>query len=206
MDFYESIFQVFHVSGFFKGNFQPTSCRYVWKKRREVKSTPGSGTKDQSVLTNVVSSNNLDTSQSEVGKEMKNFLNHKRELSISFNLDMFNKTIGGRNYSYGRLVGAIGTSGEDSPPYFTLGRLLEPVFSDKQNNTNVWFTPFTFEKSKAKLFMDFGNSLQIDRNGDILESLIGKLGIGYVKTGCRFPCLCCWFPCYVVGFHVMLSS
>ena len=164
---------VIDVHGFFKGDFQHTSCRYIWNKLKGTESTPGESTKYQSVLTNVVFGPNVD--KSHVAKELQDGLGSKRELSISFNLDLFNKTIGSKNFTYGRIVGSIGLSGRDSPPYFTYGRLLKPV----DGVEDASFAPFTFEEDEGKIYIDLGNSLAIDGDGKILES-VKKLSIGYL--------------------------
>ena len=167
---------VIDVHGFFKGDFQHTSCRYIWNKLKGTESTPGESTKYQSVLTNVVFGPNVD--KSHVAKELQEGLGLKRELSISFNLDLFSKTIGSQNFTYGRIVGSIGLSGRDSPPYFTYGRLLKPV----DGVQDASFAPFTFEKQEGKIYIDLGNSLAIDGHGNVLKS-VEQLTIGYLDKG-----------------------
>ena len=167
------------VDGFFKGDLDLSSVRYLWHKMAGIPPDFGDGARYQSVLTNVQFGPNSIVKQSKIAQYLKDAIGVEQKLSISFNMDMMSEDIRKDNYSYGRLVGSIGISGKNSPPYFTYGRMFKPL----PGFLDFSFAPFVFETIGAKkqhLFIDLGNSLAIDRNGKTKES-IGKLSIGINK-------------------------
>ncbi|XP_028403095.1 uncharacterized protein LOC114525846 [Dendronephthya gigantea] len=163
------------VRDFFKADFQRVGFRYMWPKMKgSVQSTEISGTAYQSVLTNVQFGTRSEESQ--ITGYLKQYLNrsNRKELSIRFNVDMYDSSVTSDNFTYGRIVGSIGISGYNSPPFVNFGRMLKR----NGNNPNFWVSPFVYDQQKGSLFLDLGNSLAITENGNLVKS-IGNLALAY---------------------------
>ena len=161
------------VKDFFKADFQRVGFRYMWSKMKvSVHSMAKYGAMYQSVLTNVQFGTRSEDSA--ITKYLKDHLNrsNKKELSIRFNIDMYNSFGNSDNFTYARIVGSIGISGYDSPPYATFGRMLKP----NGNNPNFWVSPFVYDHEKRSLLLDLGNSLAITEDGNLVKS-IGNLAL-----------------------------
>ena len=169
-----------NVRGFFKGNFQRSSYQYLWTKIPELGWIPSFGGKYQSVLTDVWFGPNEQPRYSEVARDFKMLIGVEQKLSISFNLDMTDLDYRSANFTFGRIVGSIGILGRDSPPYAIFGRMLKPL----PGVNEFYHTPFVVDNVEKKMFIDLGNSLAMDKNGNILDS-VKKLGIGWYDTSSK---------------------
>ena len=165
------------VKDFFKGDFQRVGFQYMWSKMKvNVHSMAVFGAAYQSVLTNVQFGSRIGASPiTQHLKEQLNF-SDKKELSIRFNIDMYDSFDTSANFTCARIVGSIGISGHDSPPYFTFGRMLKP----NNDPPNFWFSPFVYDYEKKTLLLDLGNSLAITEDGNIVKS-IGNLALAYTN-------------------------
>ena len=133
------------VKDFFKGDFQRVGFQYMWRKMKvNVHSMAVFGVAYQSVLTNVQFGSRIGASP--ITQHLKEHLNFsdKKELSIRFNIDMYDSFDTSANFTCARIVGSIGISGHDSPPYFTFGRMLKP----NNDPPNFWFSPFVYDYEK----------------------------------------------------------
>ena len=87
------------------------------------------------------------------------------------------------NYFIAPYSGTIGLLGQKSPPFFTHGRMM------KSQNESVQDTPFYVNQRHRKIFIDFGNSFQVYKNGSIAtdnyEGLLVALPVS------RYPSLTC---------------
>ncbi|XP_046855230.1 uncharacterized protein LOC124448267 isoform X3 [Xenia sp. Carnegie-2017] len=173
------------VENFFKGDFQSVPFQYMWTRYR-VDDNKHYGAVYQSVLHNVQFGYRAD--ESDIVKFFKrNVDNNDIKLSIHFNIDQFVTDSQQNNFTIARIVGSIGISGPKSPPYFTLGRLLEPVYNSSCNYS-VWYAPFVKEKKDNDhyVLVDFGNSFQIDSKGNVTEN-IGQLRFGLLEKSSSQP-------------------
>lgn len=155
------------VENFFKGDFQSVPFQYMWS-RYPVGGDKQYGAVYQSVLDNVQFGYRAD--ESDIVKFFKrNVDNNDIKLSIHFNIDRFVADSQQNNFTIARIVGSIGISGPESPPYFTLGRLLEPVYSSSSTHS-FWYAPFVKENKDNDhyILVDFGNSFQMDSNGNVI--------------------------------------
>ena len=174
------------IEDFLRGDFQRTSFQYMSPKMRGVNGMPGLGARYQSVLTNVTFGPNVGISK--VATEMMNLIGIKQELSIAFNLDLMDVDHLSKSFTYGRIVGSIGINGRESYPYFNVGRMMKPI--QVQNNMfqpNYQFNTFQFiltestgpdEPDERKMLIDLGNSLPINKAGDV--SLENRLSFGLI--------------------------
>lgn len=97
------------IKDFFKGDFQRVGFQYLWSKMKvNVHSLATYGAAYQSVLTNVQFGSR--SGASPITKHLEEYLNHsdKKELSIRFNVDMYDSFGTSANFTYGRIVGSIG--------------------------------------------------------------------------------------------------
>ena len=59
--------------------------------------------------------------------------------------------------------------GKKSPPFFTHGRMMKAVSNYFQD------APFYVDQTKGKVFVDFGNSLPIDKHGRLDTTILDQL-------------------------------
>ncbi len=162
------------IENFLRGDFQRTSFQYMWPKMKDVEGMPGLGARYQSLLTNVIFGSRVNTSK--FAKEFSESIGERQELSIAFNLDLMDIDHLSKSFTYGRVVGSIGIAGREAYPYFNVGRMMKPL-KNVQN-----FNSFQFildETKNRKMLIDWGNSLPIDKMGDI--SLEKNLQFGTIE-------------------------
>ena len=178
---YQTVSEVYgwsiRVDEFFQGDFQRVGFQYMWGKM----SSPGDagyGAIYQSVLTNVQFGWKTETSKfcQDFREQLEK--TEKKQLSIRFNIDMYNTNDALGDFTYARIVGSIGILGFDAPPYFTHGRLLKPLTDVK----SFWFAPFVYDNIHRDFFLDLGNSLAIKKDGNFYEEAIGNLALGLVRN------------------------
>ena len=165
------------VGGFFKADMEPASFQSLWVKMRDeppVKDDYGQGSRLQSVLKNVQFSAKPETSK--IVNYIKTHIGPNRQLSICFNIDMMGEHPA-FNYTFARIVGSIGLAGEKAPHFFNYGRLLRRLPSQEE----LSYASFRVDGNKEKIYIDLGNSLPIDRRGNIL-STVGQLQLGVFKA------------------------
>ncbi|XP_028403091.1 uncharacterized protein LOC114525845 [Dendronephthya gigantea] len=179
------------VNNFFKADFKRVGFRYMWSKMKGGEPSMAKyGAIYQSVLTNVQFGTRSE--ESPITKYLKEYLNrsNKKELSIRFNVDMYDSFATSGNYTYARMVGSIGISGYNSPPFVNFGRMLRP----NGNNPNFWVSPFVYDHQKGSLLLDLGNSLAITEDGNLVKS-IGNLALAYTgSTEDTIKCPETWKP------------
>ncbi|XP_028414929.1 uncharacterized protein LOC114538017 [Dendronephthya gigantea] len=187
------------VRDFFKADFQRVGFRYMWRKMKAGHGLAVYGAAYQSVLKNVQFGNRSEDSR--ITKYLKEHLERsdKKELSIRFNVDMYDSSSTTANFSYGRIVGSIGISGRDSPPYVTFGRMLKPIIG---TGPDFWYTPFVYDQEKKTILIDLGNSLGITEEGIPLKS-IGNMAIAYTDNNedDNIKCPKVWNPFGRISFN-----
>ena len=185
------------VKDFFKADFQRVGSQYKWSKMKAGDGVDVYGATYQSVLKNVQFGTRSEDSP--ITKYLKERLSRsdKKELSIRFNVDMYNPFSTTAEFSYGRIVGSFGILGHDSPPYFTFGRMLKPIGT----SPNFWFTPFVYDSTKKTLLIDLGNSLGITKDGRPVKS-IGNLALTYTDNNKnnKIECPNKWNPFGLISF------
>ena len=177
------------IDNFLRGDFQRVSFQYMWGKmlgeKASVNVMHALGARYQSVLANVTFGSKASKG---FAKELKEGIGKDQQLSIAFNIDFMDVDHLSRNYTYGRLVGSIGIAGRESYPYFNVGRMMKPL--PQQNRFNNF--QFILSKSKEsdgshrKMLVDLGNSLPIDKMGQI--SLKYNLAFGTISKGQELVC------------------
>ena len=65
---------------------------------------------------------------------------------------------------YHIFLGTIGLIGRRSPSFFTHGRMMKTLVKTLQD------TPFYVDKRTKKVFADFGNTFQVDKDGILITS------------------------------------
>ena len=65
---------------------------------------------------------------------------------------------------YHIFLGTIGLIGRRSPSFFTHGRMMKTLVKTLQD------TPFYVDKRTKKVFADFGNTFQVDKDGNLTTS------------------------------------
>ena len=159
------------IGGYFKGDMERASFQSLWYKMIDVPNDDyGQGSRLQSVLNNVQFS--AKKNDSSIVQHIRENIGPNQKLSICFNVDMMGEHPAA-NYSYARIVGSIGLAGEKAPYFFDHGRLLRHL----QATTELSYAPFTVAEHKRKIYIDLGNTLAIDRHGDVLVS-VGQLALG----------------------------
>ncbi|KXJ05087.1 hypothetical protein AC249_AIPGENE14166, partial [Exaiptasia diaphana] len=159
------------IGDFFSADFTPTPSQYFWPKMIDGDSE---GAVFQSVLTGLTWIHDKATSPfiEEWKKEMNKRNVHSDKLSIRFNVDMYEDDFKKSTFTYGRITGTIGLMGVKSPPFFSHGRMLH------RQSPNVQSAPFIVDKKKRKIYIDFGNSLPITKNGSFDTKVLQKLYVG----------------------------
>jgi hypothetical protein len=90
-------------------------------------------------------------------------------LSIKFNLDGYDMTPGTNNFTFGRIVGAIGPQLAGEPAHFVAGRALDPVGNSAMMSAYA-------EIAGGTLTIDLGNSLQTQTPGGPIAN-VGPLNL-----------------------------
>ena len=177
------------IDNFLRGDFQRVSFQYMWGKmvgeESSVNVMHGLGARYQSVLANVA----FGPSAIEgFAKELKEGIGKDQQLSIAFNLDLMDVDHLSKNFTYGRIVGSIGIAGRESYPYFNVGRMMKPLPQLTRFNNFQFLLSKSKEsdRSQRKMLVDLGNSLPIDKMGQI--SLKFNLVFGTVPKGQVLVC------------------
>ena len=89
-------------------------------------------------------------------------------LSIKFNVDGCDTDITSPNFTWGRIVGAIGPYGEGEPRHFVAGRLLRPAAAASFNPAPA---PARLDDAAETLFVDLGNSLPTASEGGPIQDV-----------------------------------
>ena len=90
-------------------------------------------------------------------------------LSIKFNVDGYDMTPGTNNFTFGRIVGAIGPQLAGEPAHFVAGRALDPVGNSAMMSAYA-------EIAGGTLTIDLGNSLQTQTPGGPIAN-VGPLNL-----------------------------
>jgi hypothetical protein len=96
------------------------------------------------------------------------------QLSIKFNVDGFNDTMGTAGFTTGRVVGSIGPYVQGEPKYFVAGRVLPPTGNSPFNTSYA-------EIHGEVLTLDLGNSLPTESSGGPLAD-IGPLSLALLPA------------------------
>lgn len=154
------------IDNFLRGDFQRVSFQYLWGKMEGEESMRALGTRYQSVLTDVTFGPNAAKG---LAKEFKEGIGKDQQLSIAFNLDLMEADHLSKNFTYGRIVGSIGIAGRESYPYFNVGRMMKPLPQlNRFNNFQFLLSKSKkSDRSQRKMLVDLGNSLPIDKIGQI---------------------------------------
>ncbi|WP_316822549.1 hypothetical protein [Pedobacter gandavensis] len=108
---------------FVKGDFKPVGFNDIWWNRSvDLTRSPGAAATYQSVLNNLEWS--IDGTASRYLQELQ--AESPDQLSMKFNVDVFNQTVTDAHFTIGRVVGSIGPSNVTEPDHFTLGRQFVP--------------------------------------------------------------------------------
>lgn len=103
------------------------------------------------------------------------------ELSIKFNLDMYNDDFSSPNFTLGRIAGAVGPYFSEEPVHTVLGRQLAPLVLPKPYNApgtpfgTYSFATAVIDDRTKELVLDLGNSLQF--NSDYTVNNQGTLQV-----------------------------
>lgn len=97
------------------------------------------------------------------------------KLSIKFVVDGFNDTPGTPDFTWGRIVGAIGPYVEGEPARFTNARYLRPPAIP---NPTMNYAPAVLDEVKKVLHLDLSNSLQTSSvGGPLVDGGIIEVGV-----------------------------
>ncbi|WP_316839860.1 hypothetical protein [Pedobacter gandavensis] len=164
-----------------KGEFTPVGFNDIWWKRTvNAGGSPGAAATYQSVLTG------LNWTEGGLNSRYLNELKAESpdQLSMKFNVDIFNQTVTDANFTIGRVVGSIGPSKLEEPSHFTLGRQFVPdlicnqgMYLPDPKNALYVATALVLEESK-QIVLDLGNCLTTTSpDGKIAESRRLLLGL-----------------------------
>ncbi|MCE7996391.1 MAG: hypothetical protein HEP71_30715 [Roseivirga sp.] len=103
-------------------------------------------------------------------------------LSIKFTVDGFDDDMTSPEFTWGRVVGAIGPYEETEPAYFVNARYLRPVALNQKGGAVLNFAPARIDKKNATLFLDMGNSLLTSGSGGPTLDM-GKMEVGILELG-----------------------
>lgn len=150
---------------FVKGDFKPVGFIDIWWNRSiDLKGSPGAAATYQSVLTNLKWS--IDGIDSRYLRELQ--AESPDQLSMKFNVDIFNQTVTDAHFTIGRVVGSIGPSSAAEPDHFTLGRQFVPdmvcqsgMYLPKTvGNFPLYVATALVREDTKQIVLDLGNCLK----------------------------------------------
>jgi len=145
-----------------KGTYDPAPFTNIFFGRApSIGGSDGASAIYQSVINNIVW--DIDKSKSTYLQQL-NEISHD-QLSIEFNVDLYQSDSTNAQFTLGRIAGSIGPSTTAEPAQFVLGRQLFPTNPRNRN----FATAIVDEKIKS-LVLDLGNSLQINADGSVAET------------------------------------
>jgi hypothetical protein len=157
------------------GDFEPMAFIDIWFRARGAQ--PGddapAGAMWQSVLTNLQWG---DLGGSTFLQDLKSQADVSGLLSIKFNVDGFNLTLGDPDFMCGRIVGTIGPAASDEPHHLVVGRQF--MAANVPGNRGFFrplhginFCAARIDTSAKSIFLDLGNALPTDTPGSAPANL-----------------------------------
>ena len=107
-------------------------------------------------------------------------------LSMRFNVDGYNMTLGAPDFTRGRIAGTIGVASATEPKHFVAGRQFMARAASGGNffkpTGSINFCTGVVDEALGRVFVDLGNALPTVGPGGPQEDL-GELTLGYVAPG-----------------------
>jgi hypothetical protein len=107
-------------------------------------------------------------------------------LSMRFNVDGYNMTLGSPDFTRGRIAGTIGVASASEPKHFVAGRQFMARAASGGNffkpTGSINFCTALVDEELGRIFIDLGNALPTVGPGGPQEDL-GELTVGYVVAG-----------------------
>jgi hypothetical protein len=198
----------FSGSAVLVGNFEVAAFYDIWFRATVGGGDAPMGAFYQSVLTNIQWG---DVSSSPFLEQL--MAASPDLLSIKFNLDGINMTLGTPTFSQGRVVGTIGPATVDEPKHFVAGRLLRSApGTDPNPNLQpmalqgtppawpMFFAPFRVDDNRQVVLVDFGNSVSSTTPGGPVNPALSNLQLALLpasgntlmgQVNCQAPN---WYP------------
>ncbi|HWN10839.1 MAG TPA: hypothetical protein VNO50_16485 [Pyrinomonadaceae bacterium] len=163
------------------GNFEVAAFSDIWFRATVGGGDAPMGAFYQSVLTNIQWG---DVSNSRFLEQL--MAASPDLLSIKFNLDGINMSLGTPTFTQGRVVGTIGPATIDEPKHFVAGRLLRSAPGTDPTNPPItlqgtppaspmFFAPFRVDDKRQVVLVDFGNSISTTTPGGPVNPTLGVL-------------------------------
>ncbi len=103
-------------------------------------------------------------------------------LSIRFNVDGYNHSLGTDDFSLGRIVGTIGVASAAEPRHFVPGRQLIAASGQFVGGGAINYCTAVVDEARGRILLDLGNALATSSPGGP-QANIGTLTLGYVPAG-----------------------
>jgi hypothetical protein len=107
-------------------------------------------------------------------------------LSIRFNVDGYNHTLGEPGFALGRVVGTIGVASAAEPRHFAAGRQLIAAAGGFVSRGAINYCTAVVDEARGQILLDLGNALPTSIPGGP-QADIGELTLGYVPSGAADP-------------------
>ncbi len=107
-------------------------------------------------------------------------------LSLRFNVDGYNHTLGEPDFALGRVVGTIGVASAAEPRHFVAGRQLIAASGGFVSGGAVNYCTAVVDEARGQVLLDLGNALPTSIPGGP-QADIGELTLGYVAPGATDP-------------------
>jgi len=157
-----------------KGTYDPAPFTNIFFGRApSIGGSDGASAIYQSVIKHIVW--DIDKSKSTYLKQLHE-ISHD-QLSIEFNVDLYQSDSTNAQFTLGRIAGSIGPSTTAEPAQFVLGRQLFPTNPRNRN----FATAIVDEKLKS-LVLDLGNSLQVNADGSVAETRELTIAVNQSQT------------------------
>jgi hypothetical protein len=161
--------------------FQPAAFMDIWDRCPSAQGDELAGATYQSVLTDLQWG---DLSASPLLQQLQAGARDGL-LSIKFNVDAFDATVGSPTFTQGRIVGTIGPATATEPTTFVAGRqfmtpgLSSGTFFAPAGQIN--FCAATVDPARGKVYLDLGNALPVTSSGGPASDL-GTLSLSCQPT------------------------
>ena len=107
-------------------------------------------------------------------------------LSIRFNVDGYNHTLGEPDFSLGRIAGTIGVAGATEPKHFVAGRQLIADSGQFVGGGAINYCTAVVDEARSRILLDLGNALATTGPGGP-QADIGAVTLGYLPAGATGP-------------------
>jgi hypothetical protein len=107
-------------------------------------------------------------------------------LSIRFNVDGYNHTLGEPDFALGRVVGTIGVASAAEPRHFVAGRQLIADSGGFVGGGAINYCTAVVDAARGQILLDLGNALPTTIPGGP-QADIGAVDLGYLPSGATDP-------------------